>query len=207
MHTRLRGPGLQCFTRVTRREQLKPSSSLSFFYSTLSCSYRVYEGMDCQQMDKQPREEDGLVANPPSRLMHGTDEELATRLQTYVPVTSARNLWAFWDGGYSAMPPWTQRNVVSWARRQGQFWTIRLLDTVPESPNHVLQYIDASDLPPAVRDGRVDGKAAAQHISDFVRLAVLYKVSSRLRWAIERAKAHIVISTASMVASTWTSAS
>lgn len=117
--------------------------------------------MNCQQMDKQPREKDGLVANPPSRLIHGTDEELAARLQTYVPVTSERNLWAFWDGGYSAMPPWTQRNVLSWARRQGQFWTIRLLDTVPESPNYVLQYIDASDLPPVVADGRVDGKAAA----------------------------------------------
>ena len=83
----------------------------------------------------------------------------------------------FWDKGFGAMPPWIQRSVINCYRREGKQWTIRLLDTVPGSPNHVLNYTEEEDFPLAVTEARMTGNDASQKTSNFARLAVVYRVS------------------------------
>lgn len=61
----------------------------------------------------------GLLPNPTSRLTLQSDTEITAQLNAYAPVTSERNLWAFWDQGFNAMAPWRKRNVVNWLRRDG----------------------------------------------------------------------------------------
>ncbi|KAL1859999.1 hypothetical protein Plec18170_001948 [Paecilomyces lecythidis] len=112
---------------------------------------------------------------PQSRLDTRSDADLVSSLLSYHPVTSERNVWAFWDKGFEAMPPWTQRNVLGWIRRLGSSWTVRVLDSVPESPNNVYRYTESSDFPAAFNERRLNGKGAGQHSADFVRLAVLYR--------------------------------
>lgn len=53
---------------------------------------------------------------------------------------------------------------------------MRVLDTVPGSPNHIKRYIDSAYLPAAVQRGTMRGHHAAQQTSDLVRLALLYQV-------------------------------
>lgn len=121
--------------------------------------------------------ESGLITSPASRLNLEPDDKIKAQLNTYAPVTSERNLWAFWDKGFNAMASWRQRNVINWVRREGKGWTVRVLDTMAGSPNHVNQYLDSSNIPAAVRDGRMQGRHAAQNTADIVRIAVLYQVS------------------------------
>jgi hypothetical protein len=42
------------------------------------------------------------------------DIELLAALEKHVPVTGEKNVWAFWNSGISAIPPWCQRNIASW---------------------------------------------------------------------------------------------
>lgn len=116
---------------------------------------------------------------PQSRLDTRSDADLVSSLLSYHPVTSERNVWAFWDKGFEAMPPWTQRNVLGWIRRLGSSWAVRVLDSVPDSPHNVYRYTESSDFPAAFNERRLNGKGAGQHSADFVRLAVLYRVSAR----------------------------
>ncbi|KAL4888795.1 hypothetical protein BDV59DRAFT_205784 [Aspergillus ambiguus] len=102
-------------------------------------------------------------------------DEIVTALNSYTPVTSERNVWFFWDQGFEKMPPWIQRSVINCVRRHDTSWTFRLLNTVPDSPNHVLNYVDKSDFPAGATDGRFSHAEAAQHISDFTRVAVVYR--------------------------------
>ncbi|KGQ01911.1 hypothetical protein PAAG_11301 [Paracoccidioides lutzii Pb01] len=69
-----------------------------------------------------------------------SDEEIISSIDTYTPVTSEEKkyIWAFWHSGVKSMPGWCARNVVSWARLSGPSWTIRELDSIPDSPNYVL---------------------------------------------------------------------
>ncbi|KAI1177404.1 hypothetical protein F4777DRAFT_576967 [Nemania sp. FL0916] len=122
----------------------------------------------------------GLEANPASRILSDTDEQIVASLSTHVPVTSERNVWMFWDGGFAAMPAWIQRSVVNTVRREGKHWTVRLLDLVPGSSNHVLCFTDRADFPrAALMEGSpragMKGMDAGQHLSDFARLAVVYR--------------------------------
>lgn len=112
----------------------------------------------------------------PACLDQSQDDAITTSLQTYVSVTSERNIWAFWDRGFGTMPTWTQRNVIGWVRQEGQSWTVRVLDSVEHSPNNVLKFVERQDFPEAYYDGRMNGKDAGQHVADFARVAVLYKV-------------------------------
>jgi len=103
------------------------------------------------------------------------DEEILTKLKVFQPVTSSeKNVWAFWHSGLSNSPPWNQRNVVSWVRRLGPSWTVRVLDPVEGSPVHVSKYIDPSLFPEAFIDKKMGGLHLGQHMADLVRLPLLY---------------------------------
>ncbi|KAK0724926.1 glycosyltransferase [Lasiosphaeris hirsuta] len=117
----------------------------------------------------------GLVQNEGPRLDTRTDADIIASLHRHVPVASERNVWAFWNNGFAAMSPWMQRNLVNWVRRQGQQdWTVRLLDTVPESPNHVYAFLPPQEFPAAAREGRMTSRGMSVTISDFSRIALLY---------------------------------
>lgn len=107
-----------------------------------------------------------------------SDEEILAQLQTFRAVNpnSERNIWAFWDRGLAACKPWCQRNIISWVRRHGDAWTVRIVDMVEGSPNHYANYI--ADLPTffpkAFLDRTMKGTHTAPHAADLVRLPLLY---------------------------------
>ncbi|KAI9760532.1 MAG: hypothetical protein M4579_001617 [Chaenotheca gracillima] len=104
-----------------------------------------------------------------------TDEEILAQLQTFQPANeSEKNVWAFWDKGFSKSPPWNQRNVISWVRRLGPSWTVRVLDLVEDSPVNVYKYVDAGFFPEAFNARTMSGKHVAPHTADLVRLPLLY---------------------------------
>src|SRR4051794_35896102 len=76
-----------------------------------------------------------------------SDAEILEDLTKHAPITSEKNVWTYWHAGVKAMPSWCQRNIINWVRLLGPSWIVRVLDTVPESPNHALSWIDASQLP------------------------------------------------------------
>lgn len=104
-----------------------------------------------------------------------SDEEILSSIEQYRPVTSEKNIWAFWDSGLRAIPSWCQRNVIGWARICGPDWTIRVLDMVPNSPNHVLKFVDRETLPEAFLSGTMDGHHIGQHSADFIRGPLLLR--------------------------------
>lgn len=117
----------------------------------------------------------GLKPIAPEKLDLRSDETIASLLQKRHPVTSEKNVWAFWNSGYSKMPPWVQRNVINWVRRLGAEWTVHLLDLVPNSETHVYQYLDKSLLPDAFNNNTMDGPHVGPHQGDIVRLPLLWK--------------------------------
>lgn len=62
-----------------------------------------------------------------------SDEEIAQALHLPGPVTSQRNVRAFWGTGFQTMRKWNQRNVINWVRMLGPEWTVHVLDTVEGS--------------------------------------------------------------------------
>ncbi|KAI9720220.1 MAG: hypothetical protein M1812_003038 [Candelaria pacifica] len=117
-----------------------------------------------------------LVQLPTSRLDSRSDAEIADLLRIYHPVTSEKNVWAFWDNSYDAMYPWCRRNVLGWVRRLGPSWTVRVLNAVPGSPNHFHNFVGPEHFPTAFNQGKLTGRNKGQHLSDLVRLAVLYQL-------------------------------
>jgi hypothetical protein len=103
-----------------------------------------------------------------------TDAEILHSLTQHTPITSEKNIWAYWDSGISSMPSWSQRNVINWVRLHDSSWTIRVLDTVPNSPNHALAWIDPSVLPKAFVEGTMTGPYVGPHSADFLRGAALH---------------------------------
>ncbi|KAJ6263439.1 hypothetical protein Dda_2002 [Drechslerella dactyloides] len=103
-----------------------------------------------------------------------TNDEIIKTLMDPKPVTSEKNLWAFWDKGVESMPEWCQRNVASWVRLLGPSWSVRVLDVVPRSPNHALRWIDSSLLPEAFVKGTMDGPWTGPHSADLLRGAALF---------------------------------
>lgn len=53
---------------------------------------------------------------------------------------------------------------------------VRVLDMVPGSSNHVHNFVGPENFPPAVNQDTITGTNKGQHVSDMVRLAVLYQV-------------------------------
>ncbi|PKK42188.1 hypothetical protein CI102_12285 [Trichoderma harzianum] len=86
-----------------------------------------------------------------------TSEEILDSLTQYIPVTSEKN-----------------HNVIDWVRILGSEWTVRVLDTVPGSPNHVLNFVSADLLPETFIKGTMNGPYTGQHSADFIRGALLY---------------------------------
>jgi mannosyltransferase OCH1-like enzyme len=103
-----------------------------------------------------------------------SDDEILASLGQHVPVTSEKSVWAYWDKGVAAIPGWCKRNVTNWVRILGPSWTVRVLDTVTESPNHALKYIPPKFLPEAFANGTMDGPYVGPHSADFIRGATLY---------------------------------
>ena len=70
------------------------------------------------------------------------DEEILASLIQHVPTTSEKNIWTYWHAGGRAMPAWCQRNIIDWVRINGPSgWTVRVLDTVPDSAIHALKWV------------------------------------------------------------------
>ncbi|KAI1278359.1 hypothetical protein F5Y07DRAFT_72756 [Xylaria sp. FL0933] len=111
---------------------------------------------------------------PVKNLEKRTDEEILSSILEYQPVTSEKNLWTFWDSGVHGMPAWCRRNVISWARICGPEWTVRVLDSIPESPNYGGKYIPKG-LPDSFYNKTMDGTHPGPHSADFLRGACLYE--------------------------------
>jgi hypothetical protein len=103
-----------------------------------------------------------------------TDAEIIDSLTHVVPMTSEKNIWTYWHAGVKAMPSWCQHNIINWVRLHGSEWTVRVLDTVPGSPNHALKWIDPAILPEAFVKGTMTGPYVGPHSADFLRGAALF---------------------------------
>jgi hypothetical protein len=103
-----------------------------------------------------------------------TDAEILNTLTTHTSITSEKNIWTYWHAGIQNMPKWTQRNIINWVRLHGSEWTVRVLDTVPDSPNHALTWIATEDLLEAFVKGTMTGPYVGPHSADFLRGAALY---------------------------------
>lgn len=101
-----------------------------------------------------------------------SDEEIALALQKYQPVTSEKNVWAFWHSGWADMRPWCQRNIINWVRRLGPEWTVRVLDDVNDSANNLSRFVTSSYFPSAFNGKDMAGPP--QHMSDLLRLPLLF---------------------------------
>ena len=86
-----------------------------------------------------------------------SDEEILESLTKHVPVTSEKNIWTYWHAGVRSMPSWCQRNIVDWIRLCGPSWSVRVLDSVPASPNNALEWVSADQLPLTFVKGTMDG--------------------------------------------------
>lgn len=104
-----------------------------------------------------------------------TDEEIILAILNPPPVTTEENVWAFWDKGYEAMPPWQKRNVLGWARILGPAWTVRVLDLTHGSPANIFNFLDGVDLPKHLNEGRTTGRYAGANTSDTIRLPCVYQ--------------------------------
>lgn len=95
------------------------------------------------------------------------------------PTPCSKSIFAFWHSGLQNLPPYLLRNVTNWHTRFSPLgWTIFVLDTVPDSPLNVSNFIDTSDpaaVPEAFTNGTLDGTYAAQHTSDLIRYPILLK--------------------------------
>lgn len=105
-----------------------------------------------------------------------SDDEIWSSLSHHQPVPphSERNIWAFWDRGLATIPTWCRRNIIGWIRLNGPSWTVRILDSVPISPNHALCYLDRSLLADAFVNDTMEGCWVGPHSADLLRGAALW---------------------------------
>lgn len=103
-----------------------------------------------------------------------TDTRILDSLKAFNPVTSEKNVWAFWNSGITSMPAWCQRNVTDWVRLLDPSWTVRVLDSVKGSPNNALHYLPSDSLPDTYVRGTMDGEYRGPHAADMLRGACLY---------------------------------
>lgn len=53
-----------------------------------------------------------------------TDVEIFVTFQDYKPVTSEKNVRAYWHTGASQMPKWCQKDAIDWVRILWPEWTV-----------------------------------------------------------------------------------
>ncbi|KAJ5586973.1 uncharacterized protein N7459_002738 [Penicillium hispanicum] len=104
-----------------------------------------------------------------------SDAEIFNSFQEFRPVTSEKNIWAYWHAGVANMPKWCQKNAIDWVRILGPDWTVRVLDNVAGSPNNTLRYVPDSLLPPSFVNQSMDGPYLGQHGADLTRSACIYE--------------------------------
>ncbi|KAI1456566.1 hypothetical protein F4805DRAFT_458567 [Annulohypoxylon moriforme] len=122
-----------------------------------------------------PKSATGLRVVPDSELDLRPEAEIIKELHTFRPITSEKNVWAFWDKGLDAMYPSYRHTVINWVRKLGPSWTIRIVDLIDDSPNNIYNYVDKSWFPDVFLTRKMDGRHAAQHAADLVRLPLLYE--------------------------------
>ena len=157
---------------------LKPNEMASVVINQVS---KAGFGVDEAQTACGGREEHRIPAQykdllePVKILDSRSNEEILESLTKYVPVTSEKNVWAFWHAGVRSMPSWNQRNVIDWIRIcGGSGWTVRVLDSLTDSPNHAMKFLDDTLLPEAYKNSTMEGPWTGQHSADFVRGALLW---------------------------------
>jgi hypothetical protein len=111
---------------------------------------------------------------PEQTLDTRSDCEIIHQLRSFQePTESNKNVWGYWHTGFDRMPPWTQRNVIQWARQFGPSWTVRIVDSVPGSPAHVSRFVPPTLFPDAFNSGGMIGRYIGAHSADLVRLPLL----------------------------------
>lgn len=139
------------------------------FIDSIICS--IWNKMSCPAMNPLfsiPRRYQDQLQHVPCTDTR-TDTEIIHSLQSHAPITSEKNIWAYWHSGVADMPDWCQRNVASWVRMHDSSWTVRVLDNKPDSPNYALNILPASQFPDCFVEGTMNGQYIPQHSSDFVR--------------------------------------
>ncbi|KAI0971983.1 hypothetical protein F4678DRAFT_430768 [Xylaria arbuscula] len=122
-----------------------------------------------------PQSATGLRVVPESRLDLRPEEEIVRDLRSFRPVTSEKNVWCFWDKGLDRMYPSYRHTVINWVRKLGSSWTVRIVDLIDDSPNNVYNYVSKDWFPDCFINRTMDGRHAAQHAADLVRLPLLYE--------------------------------
>ncbi|KAL4874745.1 capsular polysaccharide synthesis protein-domain-containing protein [Aspergillus karnatakaensis] len=120
-----------------------------------------------------PSEYESQLRHVPA-LDNRPDDEILHSASTYQPITSERNIWAFWHSGLDSMPAWCKRNIINWARLNGRGWTIRVLDQVEDSTNNVQSYLPPDLIPPVFLKKQITGPFKGQHSADLIRGGLLY---------------------------------
>ena len=94
-----------------------------FLSANYHCIRRTFSMLSAHPASNLPP---GVTPIPTGKLDLRAESEIVSNLLAYRPVTSEKNIWAFWDGGWGGMRPWTQRNVIAWMRRfEPSGWTVR----------------------------------------------------------------------------------
>lgn len=122
-----------------------------------------------------PTSATGLVEVPESQLDLRPDSQILAQLREFQPVTTEKNVWAFWDKGIDSMYPSYKCTAVNWIRKLGPSWTVRIVDLVEGSPNNVYKFVRKDWFPECFVSRTMDGKSKAQHASDLVRLPLLFE--------------------------------
>ncbi|KAI0514880.1 capsular polysaccharide synthesis protein-domain-containing protein [Xylaria bambusicola] len=117
----------------------------------------------------------GLRLIDPKRLDPRSDGEIAAWLRQPHPITSDKNVWAFWHSGFINLPPWVQRNIIGWVRRLGPEWTVHVVDHVQGSDTNVTHYVESSYFPDCFNNHTMDGPTVGAHSGDLVRLPLVWK--------------------------------
>ncbi|KAF5677344.1 capsule polysaccharide biosynthesis protein [Fusarium heterosporum] len=104
-----------------------------------------------------------------------TDEEIIAQLQKLQPITSEKNIFAIWDGGYHKMPPCHQNTVLNWVRRLGPSWTVHLIDFVENSPTNIYNYVGKEWFPECFVSKTMAAKHSPQHAADLARLPLIHQ--------------------------------
>lgn len=122
-----------------------------------------------------PKSASGLRVVPDTQLDLRPESEIINELRSFRPITSEKNVWAFWDKGIDYMYPSYRCTVVNWVKKLGRSWTVRLVDLVEDSPNNVYNYVSKDWFPDCFVNQTMDGRHAAQHSADLVRLPLLFE--------------------------------